>query len=243
MAKNLTVAATRPDTVVARLESITISVMSGSIADKVHTFSPAVMASLLVALTASASVFHQLTRRWTRDRPRAAATDWAAERRFRIQWPPRAVLPVALDSLRHLDARAEITLTRGPVVLVRFSTADKNGVDRRFWNVLVRTTDVARPPAALRPVPTAAGRSVIDLFVLTAFPAILDPDRFVVMATDTPEARAMAACPARGLLPADVGLLVHGAFVTVDFSTRPFDPVEWDRMLAVTEQVARHLPV
>ena len=216
--------------------------MSASSIVTVHTFSPGVVAVLSVALAASGSMFYALTRRWTREGPRATAIDWASERRFRIQWPPRAVLPASLESLGHLDARAVVVLTRGPVVFARFSTADKNGVDRRFWNVLVRTTDVARPPAALRPVTTPVGRSVIDLFVLTAFPAMLDPDRFVVMAADTTEARAMAACPARGLLPADVGLLVHGPFVTLDFSTRPFDPVEWDRMLAVTEQLVRHLP-
>ena len=61
----------------------------------------------------------------------------------------------------------------------------------------------------------------------------------MVFAIDSKDARLMAASPARGLLPADIGLIVHGPYITLDFSVRPFDAIEFDRMLAVMEQLVR----
>src|SRR5256885_1785346 len=55
-------------------------------------------------------------------------------------------------------------------------------------------------------------------------------------------ALAMATSPVRGLLPPDVGMLVHGPYVTLDFSRRPFDTIEFERMLVVMEQLVTHLP-
>ena len=36
-----------------------------------------------------------------------------------------------------------------------------------------------------------------------------------------------------------IGLLLHGEYLLLDFSERPFDPIEFGRMLAVADQLVR----
>jgi hypothetical protein len=198
-----------------------------------------VLSVLLLMLGASAAMFAMLTRRWTSDRPRAALADWARDRRFRVVPAEQLAVPAGLDALAGLYPAVELMLVRGTTTVVRATTAGP-GTGRQRWHLLLVTTSAARTPAALRPA--AAAVSFVDLFTLPAFPAVLTPDRFAVHATDATAARAMAHCSARGLLPPDVGLLVHGPHVTVDFSTRPFDAVEIDRMLVIAGQILPGLP-
>ena len=209
------------------------------------TFSWVALVTLLATLAASSACFGWLCRRWTTDRPRSALTDWARARRFRLDRPPAARLPAGLDVLMAADPRAETAIVRGPVAVARFTTAAGAGERGRrpVWHVLVRTTATAAAEAAgLRPAHAAA--SVVDLLPsLTGHPSLLPPERFVVHAAEPRAARKLAASAARGLLPADVGLLVVGPAVVLDFSGRPFDGVEFDRMLAVAEQLVRHLRV
>jgi hypothetical protein len=203
------------------------------------TFSPLVLCVLVLMLLASGMTFTLLTRRWTRDRPQAALFDWARERKFKIIPHHQLAIPAGLESLIPLHPVVEVLLVRGLEIVVKASTLDTEQ-KRRSWHLLLRTTTIARTPAALRPA--SADVSFIDLFTLPSYPAILTPDRFAVLATDSAAARAMTHCPARGLLPPDVGLLVHGPYVTIDFSARPFDPVEIDRMLVITAQIVPGLP-
>jgi len=198
-----------------------------------HTFSFLVFFTMLLIFAASATVFQFLNRRWTRDRRRAAIEDWASEHGFRLRFSPEAMLPEALQSLAALNAHVEVSLSNGSLLLLRVATSHK-------WNVLIRRTDLAQTPAGLRPL----GRSIsfLDLFSLTDFPSLMPSERFVVAAADSRAAREMARSPARGLLPADIGLIMHGAFITLDFSSRPFDTIEFERMLAVMDQIVAHLP-
>ena len=46
----------------------------------------------------------------------------------------------------------------------------------------------------------------------------------------------------RSLLPADVGLLLIGRQLLLDFSDRPFDSIEFGRMMSLTDQLVKHLP-
>jgi hypothetical protein len=203
------------------------------------TFSFMVLFMLLLMLCASAATFAMLTRRWTNDRPRAALLDWARDRRFRVVPAEQLTVPIGLDALAGLYPVVEEMLIRGTATVVRATTSG-TGTERHRWHLLLMTTSTARTPAALRPA--AAAVSFVDLFMLPAFPAVLTPDRFAVHATDATAARAMTHSPARGLLPPDVGLLVHGPHVTVDFSIRPFDAVEIDRMLVIAGQILPGLP-
>ncbi len=207
----------------------------------VHTFSIEVLVCLLLILAASLWVFFELTRQWTADRSRASMLDWAREQRFKMSLPPHAILPASLQSLSSEDPQVELSLVRGPVVILKLTTAARPVTRRNEWHVIVRQLDLAWKPTALRPV--AAESSLLDLFALDGFPSLLPPERFVVFASEPRAARAMAACPARGLLPADIGLLIHGPYVSLDFSARPFDPIEFNRMIVILEQLMGSLPV
>jgi hypothetical protein len=204
-------------------------------------FSLPAFLSLLLCMLAGTATFYQLVRRWTRHRPRAALEEWAGARRFAVHWPPKAAAPAALQRLvSERAAVANATLERGPLTLVRLSLPGS-----RRWHVLVQQTDRNWTPMGLRATgirKEAAAESLVEAFGLPAFAALLLSDRFVVHAAESRAARAMARAPARGLLPPDVGLLLSGANVMLDFSDRPFDAVEFDRMLAVMEQLVDHLP-
>ncbi len=97
-----------------------------------------------------------------------------------------------------------------------------------------------RRPTGLRP--THARRSILDLFSLSSYPALGNIDRFVVYGTDAQAAGSLSKSQARALLPPDVGLLLDDGWMMLDFSERPFDPIEFDRMTALAEQLVAHLP-
>jgi hypothetical protein len=121
------------------------------------------------------------------------------------------------------------------------ATVAHGGVGRpQRWNVLVREIDADWPATALRPA--SHERSLADLFALASFPALLSSDRFTIHGAESSAARAVVASMLMALLPQDLGLILHGRRLLVDFSTRPFDGIELSRIVALTEQLAAHLP-
>jgi hypothetical protein len=201
------------------------------------TFSFGVLFTLLVILLASGAAFYVLTRQWTTHRPVESLREWADERDFKLQLGPDIALPAALQQSATLNPQIELMLTCGRIVLIRLSTTARPASPRPVWNLLIQESTAAQNPAGLRPA--SASTSFLDLFSLNGFPSLLPPERFVAFAGDSRDAKRMAASPARGLLPADIGLLVHGPYITLDFSARPFDPIEFDRMLAIIKQLTR----
>ncbi len=183
------------------------------------TFSVGLLFTLLLVLAGSGRIFYVLTRQWTIHRPLQALREWADDRRFKLQLPPNAVLPASLHGLMSIDPQVEIALTRGPVTLIRLSTVAKPAAARPAWNLIIREIQQAENPAGLRPA--AAAVSFLDLFSMTGFPGMLPPERFIVFANESRDARQLAATPTRGLLPADVGFLIHGPYITLDFSGSP----------------------
>jgi hypothetical protein len=190
---------------------------------------------MLAVFFASSATFYYLSLRWTRDRRRAAMEDWAQEHEFKLRIAPKATLPVALQSLQSLNSQVQSTLLRGPLALVRITTTDKS---LQTWNVLIRETNISHTPSGFRPRNQRA--SFLDLFSLSDFPSVSPSERFVVCAIDSRGARQVSKSAARGLLPPDVGLIFHGQFITLDFSSRPFDTIEFERMITVMEQILPH---
>jgi hypothetical protein len=156
-----------------------------------------------------------------------------------------------------------LQLSRGPTTLVQFEhgTAPSSGAPIPIpavtqtptpavptiagaeqpvvWNVLVRQIGADWRPTGLRPV--AATSSVLDLFSLSSFPT-MGTERFIAYGTDSAAARAVTKSMLRSLLPPDIGLLLHGRHLVLDFSARPFDAIELSRVAALADQVAAHLP-
>jgi hypothetical protein len=109
------------------------------------------------------------------------------------------------------------------------------------WNVLTRRLEADWKPTGLRPAGDEA-ISVLDLFPLRAFPRMGGGHRFVVQGADAAAARVLGQSSVAALLPPDVGLLLHGHHLVLDFSTRPFDAIEFNRMRVLVDQVIAHLP-
>ncbi len=200
-----------------------------------------ILGTLFLIAGASVAIFSMLVRRWTTRRQWVSLVDWAKERKLKLArrealvHPPEPLRQLSGD----LDTQVRIRLDCGPVSILQFDTrsSDQPGA-RTIWNAIIRQTNGSRSsaPVGLRPANLLPGKSIIDLFRLTPFHS-LGNDRFSVLAADGRSAAALVHSSARALLPADVGILMHGQAVLLDFSARPFDPVELDRMMSVMEQV------
>jgi len=210
-------------------------------------FSPWIFATLMILFGASVAVYAMLVRRWTTRRNWVSLTDWTSERRMKLG-KDLSVLPPPIDRvadrgaivrLRVDDPRTGTTVVQFQTDPVETTTVPPRGAVTSHggpcWNVVIRRLSQAHRPAALRPA--HAANSVVELFRLTPFHN-LSNDRFAVLAIDGKTATALAKSSARALLPADVGLLLHDEHMMLDFSARPFDPIELDRMLSVADQVA-----
>ena len=125
--------------------------------------------------------------------------------------------------------------------MFQLETLGGNAVETPRWHVLVREVPaMAWAVTGLRP--THAKASLIDLFSMMSFPGMGETERFVVFGVDSTAAKHLSRSQARALLPPDIGLLLAGTHPVLDFSTRPFDPIELGRMNALAEQLVTHLP-
>ena len=200
---------------------------------------------LLAVIGLSVAVFVALVRRSTSKRSWVEIAEWAREHGFRVTARESAA-PAPLDSVHRADVRAAMCATDKRTTLVRLEAAAPAGADRLAdaaparWHALVRDIETTWQPTGLRPAPAAT--SLLDLFSLSSFPLMGETQRFVVYGTDSAPARRLSKSNLRGLLPPDIGLLLHGQRLVLDFSERPFDTIEFDRMIALADQLVLHLP-
>jgi hypothetical protein len=224
-------------------------------------FSPVILLSLLAVLGLSAATLWVLVRRATSHRQWVALSDWAKEYGYRFTRAEGGDAPAPFQNLQNPRPVVRLQLARGPTTLVQFEHgvsraggATARGADAPpslavptiasgeqpvVWNVLVRQIGSDWRPTGLRP--TDAASSALDLFSLGSFPT-MGTERFVAFGTDSAAARAVTKSMLRSLLPRDVGLLLHGRHLVLDFSARPFDAIELSRVLALSDQLAAHLP-
>ena len=196
------------------------------------------MALSLVAIIGSGTaVFWALVHRWTMDRQRATLSDWARENRFKSEGETSPIPAPLNEAMRQL--RVVISLRGGKFSIMQLEGEGASPPPR--WNVLVAGVAGNWRPTALRPA--HAERSLLDLVSLSSYPLMGETDRFVIFGTETASARKLSKSHARGLLPPDIGLLLHGEHLVLDFSTRPFDPIEFERMIALAEQLVAQLPI
>jgi hypothetical protein len=205
---------------------------------------------LLGVLGLSCLTFWLLVRRATSHRRWVALSDWGRARGFRYHPigdgeppDPFSMMPAARPRVRlwltgkHADllqleqpGTGPTPETLDPAVAVAPHPA---------WHVVIRLIESTWPPTALRP---AQEHSLLDLFSLASFPSMIASERFVIFGTDSAAARTLAKSSLPALLPPDVGLLLHGRRMVLDFSSRPFDTIEFDRMLALATHLTAHLP-
>ena len=194
--------------------------------------------AMLVLLGASIATYVMLVRRWTSRRQWVSLSQWARESGYQLRPLRRADLPGPLQEIVRDDERVRFHLCDPRTTLAQFETDPVTaGAPSPKWNVLVRHRPGVGPSAGLRPA--AQALSLIDLLPLGKFATMSLGDRFVVHATEPAAARRLAESHAVALLPQDVGLILLENHLVVDFSSRPFDPIEFGRVVALADQLAR----
>jgi len=203
--------------------------------------SPTVLVTLFVILGASVWVFVTLVKRETRHRRILAMAQWARSRNLRpgggdAELPGLAPLKAFKPKIRSIFRGEDLTL-------VQFETAetalDSAVVSARQWNLLFRNLATPWRTTALRP--TAHAVSAVDMFSLSSYPSLMPTQRFMIFGAESRAARALAESSAPALLPADIGLILYANQLILDFSGRPFDEIEFDRLIDLSEQLAPKL--
>jgi hypothetical protein len=212
--------------------------------------SPTLLLVPVAILLASGTVYYLLVRRWTTQRRWLALADWAEANKFKLHGEQLAVLPEVLKLLTTPPPRALLSLNDADTALLQIETsltpssgpAQSTPAEPRpsRWNLLVRKLELAWPMTGLRPQGHA--HSILDFFPLADMQAMSPSERFVLYGAESRSARALSKSILRGLLPPDIGLLVVGHNLILDFSARPFDELTLERIDALAEQLVLHLP-
>jgi hypothetical protein len=178
-----------------------------------------------------------LLRRWTTQRRWVALADWANSQEFRICGEVRAAMPDVVRELTSPPPRVLMSLAGRETTIVQIEAAG-GGAGR--WNLLIRKLEMSWPVTCLRP--TTSGQSALDFFPLAEMQTVSLGQRFELYSEQSTALRALAHSSVAALLPANVGLGLVGQNLILDFSSRPFDAIEMQRLLAVAEQLLAHLP-
>ncbi len=193
-------------------------------------FSLRIFIVLLLIVLGSMSMFLVLAVRWTVPRRKVARTgagrinlDLRCGRAGRLSRATGAGgcacgdLPgrKGCDAVAGEDADDAGEQASGSPVAVAFARSSRRGGD---WPVT----------ALLRPA--ARATSVVDLLSVSSFPSLLPPERFVVFGTGGEAAAALSESHVPALLPHDVGLVLAGSHLILDFSGRAFDELEFNRL-------------
>ncbi|HSZ56244.1 MAG TPA: hypothetical protein VK797_11325 [Tepidisphaeraceae bacterium] len=200
-----------------------------------------VLGVLLLALASSSATFWALVRRWTTQRQLVALIEWGKNAGFRVAPAAQRRLVPPLAVLQSHAARIETQLTNQTTTIVRLWCDSPAPVQPRqqvvevSWNLLARRVETDWKAAGLRP--TDAPRSVLDYFSLSSFSTIGEIERFVLYAADSAAAGEFPDSTARSLLPPDIGLLLYGHWLVLEFSRRPFDDLEFNRLIALAAQL------
>jgi hypothetical protein len=204
---------------------------------------PAIFWTLLAILVASTAMFWFLVARSTGQRQWLALADWAQANEFKLHGEKNAIFPEALATLLQPPPRVLISLNDPDTALVQIETQrNSDGTwESARWNLLVRRIETAWPVTCARP--RGHSRSIFDYLPLLSMYANASSERFVLYGAEQVSVRALAKSSASsGLLPADVGLLLTGHYLILDFSTRPFDALSLQRLDSLAEQLVAHLP-
>jgi hypothetical protein len=196
-------------------------------------FSIFIFVMLMLIFIASLLTFMVLVRRSTTQRRWVLLSDWAQRRKFSRRESEQFI--TLLRKTLNRDFEILLQLSKPDLTLMQIQTAPA-----QRWNLLLQKRRRPQPAiAGLRP--TIAAASLLDLMELENFPTQMINTRFTVLAATSSAARALSDSPSRTLVPADIGLLLAEDWLLLDFSTRPLDPIEMDRILALGEQLGRLL--
>ena len=196
---------------------------------------PITFLCLLAVLAASSAIFWVSVRRETRHRAQMRLAEWAEQNRF-ARLNEEFGAPKPFDRVTPA-MRLTVGLYNRNTKLVHLrSAAPDVGQPPLQWNLAIRTVATSSAPVGLRSAD--ATRSVVDLFHLEPSPKQSASARFTIVGEDLVASHKMADGSSRALLPGDLSLLRIDDYLVIDFSNRPFDPIELGRMLSMLDQLA-----
>lgn len=207
-------------------------------------FSLLIFAQVLVIAAATIAATVLLSLKWTRYRRLYQLLDWCKSRGLRMVRKSRGFppLPPLLQRVepalrvRWLIRDDDAEPSDDQITLLRAQTPTQT-----YNLLLVRMPHGgAWPATALRP--TVRRETLIDRLNLFSYPSTMGIDRFTLHGEHPGAARKLNESHARGLLPRDIGAVVADDLLILDFSDRPFDQLEFDRMILLGKQVAAALP-
>jgi hypothetical protein len=209
-----------------------------------HVIPPAVPLVLIFVIASSCAVYWMLIRRWTEQRKWLALSDWAAENGFKLHGERNAVAPDVLCTLTTPPPRVLISLHDPDTAAVQVETLTSPNPEKRNesarWNLLVRKLQTPWPTTCLRPPNLPS--SICDFYPSHTFAVMTQNERFTLYSVSSAAAKALNRSSARALLPSNVSVVLTAENLVIDFSTRPFDSLEIQRMDALAEQLVAHLP-
>ena len=191
--------------------------------------------ALALICAASLIVFFVNVRRETTHRAQHRLIDWGHRNGFR-RTDLDIGAPAPCDRLTPaLDLKISFASRTTRLVHLRGSPQGY-GDAPEHWNLAIRGVGRSSPPVGLRSAEDR--RSIVDLFHLAPAPHQPAAARFTIVGEDVVASRALADGSSRSLLPGDLSLLRIDEFLVIDFSDRPFDEIEFGRMLALLDQLA-----
>lgn len=218
-------------------------IQSSPMAPTYDLFGPSVPIALSATLVAATAIFRTLAVNWTTKRRWFTLVHWAAINRRSLLTANQARIPDALNAIRWQPAKPLLSLTDDNSTILQVEAAPipakPSSPSRMRWNLLVRQIESSWPVVGLRP--TRHLNSILDYLAPSSIQTMAPGERFVVHATHPAAARALARSSARAILPHDVGLMLINKTLILDFSTRPFDPLEFHRVNALADQLLAHL--
>lgn len=198
---------------------------------------------LLLILISSSFVLWVLIHRSTTVKKWVELNQWAHPRWMKVRGPAAATLPGVLQRITTPAPVPLLSISGAKITAVQIRTAPLPGsadLQPPRWNVMLRQIEGYWPATGLRPRGDRA--SLLDLIPMSSFPALAPPERFVVHGIETAWARRLAKSSIMALLPKDLGFLLLGDQLLLDFTARPFDTIELPRLMSVVEQLLTHLP-
>lgn len=193
-------------------------------------FSLWILLALLLACGLAVWMFFELSRQWVNRRHWTALSQWARNRGFTLESAGQRELPPPLMELLQPRSNVILALRREDTTLLELQPTDR---PLGQWNVLIRRVGKDFVPVALRPISARTDWLISRIL----WPCRGGNERFEVLSASEQAASSLQQSSAQTLLPQDIGLLLHGPWMLLEFSDRPFDPIEFSRMLALSDQL------
>ena len=170
-----------------------------------------------------------------------ALADWARSQELRLVGSA-ADLP-DFAPLKSFNTRVRTAIAGRAITLAQIQTSNAGLTSAvaspRTWNIILRNLPSSWPTTALRP--TSHEVSVVDLFSLSSYPSLMPSQRFMIFGQEAHAAKSLAESTIPALLPADIALVLDGNHLILDFTARPFDEIEFERLIRLSDQLIPRL--